>query len=136
MNVVERKIIAATHRVREWADRLEAHTARRRLEDESRLRCPKRPLPWHQRAVVYALAYAVLYGTAGFELATLWRWFVRPMGAPSLAFWHAVGVVLLLGAVTYTPREMSTVGVEVTGRIKRAALRLTIGAIVLWLGHR
>lgn len=125
-------------RLHAWADRLEASNARRALERESRLRCPKRPLPlpWYQRAVVYALAYGILYATAAFEFATLWRWFIRPMGAPALAFWHAVGVVLSIGAVTYAPREMSTVGVEVTGRIERAAIRLTLGAIVLWVGRQ
>ena len=132
MSAAVRWIIAATARMRGWADRLEAYNARRRLEDASRLRCPKRPLPWHRRAVAYALAHAILCGTAGFEVSTLWRWFARPLGAPPLGFWHAIGLTMLAATVTFTPREPSTLGEVVTGRVQRAAVRLAIGAVVLW----
>lgn len=80
-------------------------------------------------------AHAIVCTVAGFEVSTLWRWFARPLGAPALGIGHAVGLAMLTSALTYAPRESSTVGAEVTGRIKRAALRLTIGAVAVWVSR-
>jgi len=96
---------------------------------------PAARLSWPQRAVVTGAAHAIVCTVAGVAVSTLWRWFVRPLGAPTLSVGHAVGLAMLTSALTYAPREPSTVGAEVTGRIKRAALRLTIGAVAVWVSR-
>ena len=37
----------------------------------------------------------------GWAVMTLWAWFVVPLGAPALTIWHAVGVSLIVGLLTY-----------------------------------
>lgn len=76
--------------------------------------------------------HAILYGTQGVETCILWRWFAVPLGAPALGLWDAVGFALIVGSVTYAPRVESKVGVEVTGRLQRAGIRLAVG-FVCWI---
>lgn len=80
----------------------------------------------------YAAVYALLYATQGVETCILWRWFAVPLGAPVLSLGNAVGLALIVGSVTYAPRVESKVGVEVTGRLQRAGIRLAVG-FVCWL---
>ena len=121
-----------TARLTAWADRIEAYNERRRMEDESRLRAPRRLLPWHRRVVAHVVAHAILCSVAGFEVSTLWRWFLRPMGLPPLGFWQAIGVAMLAASLTFSPGADRTIGEVITGRIGRAVVRLTIGAVV-WI---
>jgi hypothetical protein len=80
----------------------------------------------------YAVVYALLYATQGVETCILWRWFAVPLGAPAMSIWNAVGLALIVGSVTYAPRVESKVGVEVTGRLQRAGIRLAVG-FVCWV---
>ena len=42
----------------------------------------------------------------GWAIATLWEWFVVPLGMPSLSWPHAYGLSVLIGFVTIiTPHE-------------------------------
>lgn len=118
-----------------WTDRMNAWSlrldARKRAEDAAR--GPRPPLSWWSKALTYAAAHAIMWGTVAVEASLLWGWFAAPLGAPAVGLWHALGLILLLASVTPAPRpEMSTVGVEVTGRLKRAVVRLAIGAVLAW----
>jgi hypothetical protein len=83
----------------------------------------------------YAAVYALLYAIQGAETCILWRWFAVRLGAPPLGVFGAVGVALIVGSVTFAPRIESKVGVEVTGRLQRAAIRLAVG-FVCWIAMR
>lgn len=111
------------------ASRIEGYTARREVERAGE---PRKPLSRPARVATYAAVYAILYATQGVETCILWRWFAVPMGAPALSLWNAVGLALIVGSVTYAPRVESKVGVEVTGRLQRAGIRLAVG-FVCWI---
>lgn len=37
-------------------------------------------------------------------VVTLWRWFVVPLGAPSVSFWHAAGLAALVNYLIPLPK--------------------------------
>jgi len=37
----------------------------------------------------------------GWVLSLLWDWFLVPLGVPSVGFWHAVGLCLVVTFLTY-----------------------------------
>ena len=46
--------------------------------------------------VTLALSVAV----NGFVVSTMWNWFIVPLGAPSIGFWLAAGISLLISLFT------------------------------------
>ena len=83
----------------------------------------------------YAAVYAVLYAIQGVETCILWRWFAVRLGAPPLDLFGAVGLALIVGSMAFAPHVESTVGVEVTRRLQRAAILLAVG-FVCWIAMR
>jgi hypothetical protein len=47
---------------------------------------------------VFALG-AVRIFVDGWALWQLWQWFVVPLGAPPIGYWHACGIDLMIGMV-------------------------------------
>lgn len=53
---------------------------------------------------VYATIFAAMVPSAllrGYVLATLWQWFVVPLGMPAIGWAHAYGIAALLVAATF-----------------------------------
>ena len=54
--------------------------------------------------IVLALIVAIIAGSilwSGFVLATLWAWFVIPLGAPALGVLHAAGIAMVIRFMTF-----------------------------------
>lgn len=76
---------------------------------------------WKANLVVLAAApFGMLF--RAYALATLWRWFVVPLGLPTLGLAHAYGVAALGSlAVTYVPAFKDKDVIDVDTRYERAA---------------
>jgi hypothetical protein len=80
---------------------------------------------------------AVLVGAwAAFVLSKLYGWFVVPLGAPPLNWWHIWGFYLIYGLITHKPdnsppRPLSKTVAFMIYRMIGLALLLLIG----WLIH-
>lgn len=53
------------------------------------------------RFLIGTLAVPPLAFLRGWAIATLWLWFVVPIGVPALTIWHAAGVSLIIGLLTH-----------------------------------
>lgn len=51
--------------------------------------------------VTFLLFMLVSLALEGTVLYYLWGWFVVPLGAPSISFWHALGLGLVVSFLTY-----------------------------------
>jgi hypothetical protein len=49
------------------------------------------------------LIWATLIG--GFVTLKMWGWFAVPLGAPTISFWHAVGLAMLVAWFTHKPSK-------------------------------
>ncbi len=49
--------------------------------------------------IYLVLAVPAVY-TGGWAVATLWQWFIVPLGAASLGVWHAAGLHVLVSTLT------------------------------------
>jgi hypothetical protein len=78
----------------------------------------------------------------GYVLMTLWGWFAVPLGARPLLLWHACGVSLLAGYLTFqmdTAKELRSEDAQHNVRVLWTAWLtppavLAFGALFVWLG--
>lgn len=87
--------------------------------------------------IVLITAISTFWG--GFVAATLWGWFVVPLGVPAINYWHAAGLCTTLGVFMgsrgISGTENETVGdILARGFIFSAGLPL-LSLIFGWLVH-
>lgn len=54
----------------------------------------------------WAIVGILLLAPSSFVIMLLWNWFITPLGAPAIGFWHAVGldcVATMFGTVPIYP---------------------------------
>jgi hypothetical protein len=101
------------------------------------------PQKGHTVTLVFGLlgAALALSAWASFVTYKLYGWFVVPLGAPVLNWWHVWGLLILFGLVTYksdgtelqerpTPRTSRAIGFIIT-----RVLVITAALLFGWLFH-
>lgn len=53
-------------------------------------------MPFAFLAIALLAIWSINVFWGGFVAATLWGWFVVPLGAPAISFWHAAGLGALV----------------------------------------
>jgi hypothetical protein len=80
--------------------------------------------------VIVMIAYYPVYGWA---IATMWRWFIVPLGLPPLSIAHALGLSILLG-FTCTHAQLS----DEENKLELYAIyfgRPVMVTLVAWIVH-
>ena len=68
------------------------------------------------------LAFLVALVSIGWVLWSMWGWFIEPMGAPSLGFWQAVGLGMLIIYLKPSRPNTTDDGWELVVKLYAAAL--------------
>ncbi|WP_343177070.1 hypothetical protein [Pseudomonas sp. 4810-S13] len=88
--------------------------------------------------VVVAFALNIFWG--GYVAATLWGWFVVPLGVMAITYWHAVGLTCVVAAFARVKNDDSIKEPESLGEgvAKSVFMAVIIPAILLatgWFAH-
>lgn len=89
--------------------------------------------------IVIAFALYVFWG--GYVAATLWEWFVVPLGVKAITYWHAVGLTCVVAAFAGVKnddniKETDSLSEVVTKSILIAVLIPAFLLVMGWFAHR
>ncbi|BCS42937.1 MULTISPECIES: hypothetical protein [Pseudomonas] len=76
----------------------------------------------------------------GYVAATLWGWFVVPLGVMAITYWHAVGLTCVVGALVGVRADEDTndseaLGDAVAKSVLKAAIILAMLLAMGWFAH-
>lgn len=68
----------------------------------------------------------------GFAIATLWVWFVIPLGLPAISLMHAVGIALTVNVIITQPNETPNKAKPFLPLVK-SFVTSSLGLLVGWI---
>lgn len=84
--------------------------------------------------LLVTVASSFLYGTL---LIFGWKWFITPLGAPEIRFWHAMGLSLLVRFTTFTDTaELAKGQIRTTMQKYTVTIGLPVFILtIMWVYH-